>query len=174
MKLRARVVAALTGLVTIALSGATFRLSASPGAGAEARAGLASASVRRAAPSNAAVTVDLDRAIGEADKLLDRADKLRQIGDLARADLAEQAALEWALAAHALLDAHELALDADHLGEAADAAQKKADKARAALDAAVERRATLASQLAVLEAEAQEKAMESVNQKPKKPHKGAK
>ncbi|MBL8721788.1 MAG: hypothetical protein JNL79_37725 [Myxococcales bacterium] len=166
---------AVAFLATAVLGGALLTAQAGNNAGAEARSGLASASARKAAPSNAVVVVDVDKAIAQASQLLERADKLRQIGDLTRADLAEEAALEWAHAAHAALDAHEIALDADHLGEAADVAQKKADKARTALDAAIERRATLAAELAKLDAEATEKAMESLSQKPKaKPGKGGK
>jgi hypothetical protein len=110
--------------------------------------------------------------IQEARKLLARAAELRTLGDSARAELAEDGALEWALTAREIVKAVELEHDAVDQAASADGAASKAQKARALLDEAIARRAKLQTELDRLEKEAEERALDAgppaASNKPKK------
>lgn len=98
--------------------------------------------------------------IKEARRLLARATELRTLGDTARAELAEDGALEWALAARELVRAVELEHDAVEQSTAAEASVSVAAKARALLDEAIARRAKLQKELDSLEKETEARALD--------------
>jgi hypothetical protein len=110
--------------------------------------------------------------IKEARKLLARAEELRRLGDTARAELAEDAALEWALTARELVRAVELEHDAVDQASAAEVAVTKAQKARSLLDEAIARRAKLQTEFDNLEKEAEARALDGGTDAGKPPKKG--
>ncbi len=132
---------------------------------------LADLEAKRAAPAlsgsaNGAAKKALDAAahpIAEAHKMLARATELRGLGDVARAELAEDAALEWALTARELVSAVELEIDGREQAAAADAASAKAARARTLLEDAIARRARLEKDLDALEKEAATSALDGGN-----------
>lgn len=130
-----------------------------------ARKTLTDLEAKRAAPalSGSAKSGGLEiagPAIKEARRLLARADELRALGDTARAEIAEDGALEWALTARELVHAVELENDAVEQAAAADLAASKAAKARALLDEAIARRAKLQTEFDLLEKEAEARALD--------------
>ena len=143
-------------LITVALAGED--------PGSIAKRTLTDLEAKRAAPAlSGSSKPALDAAshpIGEARRFLARATELRGLGDTARAELAEDAALEWALAARELVHAVELEHDAVDQAAAAEVASTKAQKARALLDEAIARRAKLQQKLDVLEKESEERALD--------------
>lgn len=146
-------------LVTLAVAGED--------PGALAKKTLADLEAKRAHPALSGSSQHpspLDAAaypIGEARKLLARAAELRTLGDTARAELAEDGALEWALTARELVKAVELEHDAVDQAASANSAGTKADKARALLDEAIARRAKLQTELDRLEKEAEARALDA-------------
>ena len=99
--------------------------------------------------------------IAEARKMLARAAELRGLGDVARAEIAEDAALEWALTARELVHAVELETESREQVVAADDAGSRAARARALLDEAIARRAKLQNELDALEKESEARALDA-------------
>ncbi len=97
----------------------------------------------------------------QARALLARAAELRALGDNARAELAEDGALEWALTARELVKAVELEHDAVDQAASANSASTRAEKARALLDEAIARRAKLQTELDRLDKEAEARALDA-------------
>lgn len=110
-------------------------------------------------------------AIDEARKSLARAAELRGLGDVSRAELAEDAALEWALAARELVHAVELERKADEQAAAATSASAKAARARTLLDEAIAKRAKLQADLDQADQELAARALDAGNGDAKKPAK---
>lgn len=106
----------------------------------------------------------------EAHQALERAQALRAKGDVARAEIAEATALEWAQAARDELVAVELGDEAEALRPQADDAGALADRARQLLDEAIARRSRLQGSLDELDREAQLRAVDAgtPDAKPKK------
>jgi len=160
---------ALAGLaMPIALVAMLAWAVASEDPGGAAKKALADLDAKKAAPAlsgsaNGATTKALEAAsqpIAEAKKLLARAAELRKLGDVTRAELAEDAALEWALTARELVRAVELEADTQQKAVAADDAGGRAARARALLEEAITRRATLQKTLDQLEKEAEARALD--------------
>lgn len=86
-------------------------------------------------------------AIDQAKKALARAAELRALHDDARAELAEDSALDWALTARDLLRALDLEAKAEASAAAATSASTKAARARALLDEAVKKRVKLQAEV---------------------------
>lgn len=132
---------------------------------------LADLEAKRAAPAlsgsaNGAAQMGLAAAahpIAEARKMLARAAELRGLGDVARAEIAEDAALEWALTARELVRAVELEAEGREQAAAADDAGTKAARARTLLEEAIARRARLEKDLDTLEKEATGRALDGGN-----------
>lgn len=99
--------------------------------------------------------------LDEAKKALARAKELRGLGDVGRAELAEDLALEWALAARETLRAVEAETDAVVQAKTADELEAKADKARKLLEEAIARRAKLQADLDALDRELEERALDA-------------
>lgn len=116
--------------------------------------------------------------IAEAHKALEKAKQLRGAGDVARAELAEDLALEWAETALALTTAVEDERTADDQGKLAIAAATKADRARQLLEEAIARRGRLQATLDQLDQELATKAIDAgppdAKTSKKKPAGGAK
>ncbi len=102
-----------------------------------------------------------DDAIAEANRALKRAEELRAMGDVARAELAEDLALEWALTARETVKAVETEREADELGTAAVEATTKAERARTLLEDAIARRGKLQAKLDELDSELAAKALDA-------------
>ncbi|MBI2389408.1 MAG: hypothetical protein HYV09_07410 [Deltaproteobacteria bacterium] len=100
-------------------------------------------------------------AIGESKKALSRAGELRNVGDVARAEVAEDAALEWALAARDLVKGIELERKADEQAAAATSASSKATRARTLLEESIAKRAKLQQELDALDKEAEARALDA-------------
>lgn len=100
-------------------------------------------------------------AIDQSKKALARAGELRALGDVPRAELAEDAALDWALAARDLVSALDLERKADDQAAAAASASTKAARARALLDAAIDKRAKLQAELDQLEKDEAARALDA-------------
>ncbi len=98
--------------------------------------------------------------IAEARRALARAEELRKLGDPARAELAEDAALEWALAARETVRAVEVEDDGNEQATLATATEGKAAHARKLLDEALERRKKLEDQLDALDKELEARALD--------------
>lgn len=120
-------------------------------------------------PINAA-----SHAIDEARKALSRAAELRGLGDVTRAEMAEDAALEWALAARELVRAIDLERKADEQGAAAASASGKAARARTLLEEAIARRAKLQADVDALDVELAARALDAGPADGGAPTKGAK
>ncbi|MGZ3424031.1 MAG: hypothetical protein ACXVEF_30625 [Polyangiales bacterium] len=155
------IAAPLAALALIGLAGA------GQDQGGKARKLLTDLESERAAPAlsgDAAVPkLALDAAnepIAQARKLLERADELRRLGDVPRAEIAEDAALEWAETARDVVKAIALEHGAAYDEAASGAAISKAEKARAALEAAVSLRAKLQAELDTLDSELAAKALD--------------
>lgn len=168
-------------LIVIALPFALIAIAvAGEDPGAAAKKALTELESKRAAPALSGSSKHppaLDAAtypIQEARKLLARAAELRTLGDAARAELAEDGALEWALTARELVKAVELEHEAIDQTAAAEAAVTKAQKARALLDEAIARRAKLQVELDNLEKEAEARALDAGPPDAGKPKKGGK
>ena len=101
------------------------------------------------------------RPIDEAHKALDRAKELRAAGDVAHAELAEDAALEWALTARELVASVETERAADDLGNKAIESTSKADRARALLEESITRRGRLQQTLDDLDQELASRALDA-------------
>jgi hypothetical protein len=99
--------------------------------------------------------------IAEAHKALEKAAQLRSAGDVARAEIAEDLALEWAETAVALVSAVEDERTADEQGKLAIAAVTKADRARQLLEEAIARRGRLQATLDQLDQELATKAIDA-------------
>ncbi|MEO7095582.1 MAG: hypothetical protein ABI175_20160 [Polyangiales bacterium] len=99
--------------------------------------------------------------IAEAHKALEKATQLRAAGDVARAELAEDLALEWAETAVALTSAVEDERTADEQGKLAIGAVTKADRARQLLEEAIARRGRLQATLDQLDQELATKAIDA-------------
>jgi hypothetical protein len=102
-----------------------------------------------------------DAAIANAKRMLDKAAQLRALSDAARADLAEDVALEWAETARDLVAAVEDERSADEQGKAAIAMTTKAERARQLLEEAIARRGRLQAELDALEKDAVDKALDA-------------
>lgn len=100
-------------------------------------------------------------AIGESKKALARAVELRNVGDVPRAELSEDAALEWALAARDLVRAIELERKADEQAAAATSASSKAARARTLLEESIAKRAKLQQELDALDKEVEARALDA-------------
>lgn len=98
--------------------------------------------------------------IAEARKMLARAEELRRLGDPARAELAEDAALEWAETARELVRAIDTEQSADDQTALAAQAKPKAERARALLEEAIARRAKLQADLDALDDELAARALD--------------
>jgi hypothetical protein len=124
----------------------------------EAKRGAAalSGSARGPSPLDAA-----SHPIAESRRMLARAAELRSLGDTARAEIAEDAALEWALTARELVRAIELEQDGVSQAALAVSASAKAERARAMLEEAIARRATLEKTLDTLEKDAEARALDA-------------
>ena len=105
--------------------------------------------------------VAAEQPIAEAHKALDKAKQLRAAGDVARAELAEDLALEWAETAVALVSAVEDERVADEQGKLAIVAVTKADRARQLLEEAIARRGRLQATLDQLDQELATKALDA-------------
>jgi hypothetical protein len=176
-----RTLVALAPVVILALVGLA---TAGQDQGGKVRKMLTDLEAERAAPALSgeagvpkSVRDQVDQAIAkpmaEARKLLARADELRRLGDIPRAELAEDAALEWAETARDLARAIAVEHGAVIDEAATGAAQTKADKARAALDEAIAHRAKLQTEVDALDVELAQKALdggtpEAGTKKPKK------
>jgi hypothetical protein len=168
--------------VTVAALTAALLVAAWVGAGAdpnaETQATLDALEARRAPPSagtNGAVSGDAGAApmtppsafasaetpIREARQALERAKSLRASGDVARAQIVEATALEWALTARDEIAAVELGAEADEAAVGADDAGAIADRARKMLDDAIARRSKLQGSLDELDHEAQLRALDA-------------
>jgi hypothetical protein len=112
-------------------------------------------------PAKSSPVVAADSAIANAKKMLDKATQMRALNDVARAELAEDVALEWAETARDLVAAVEDERTADDQGKAAIAMTTKADRARQLLEEAIARRGRLQAELDALEAESIEKAIDA-------------
>lgn len=163
-----RTLVALAPVVLLALVGLA---AAGEDQGGKARKMLTDLEAERAAPAlsgdggiSKAARDQADQAMAkpmaEARKLLARAEELRRLGDVPRAELAEDAALEWAETARDLVRAialeHGAALDE----AATSTATTKAEKARAALDEAIAHRAKLQAEVDALDVELAQKALD--------------
>lgn len=109
--------------------------------------------------------------IAEANKALKRAEALRSMGDIPRAELAEDLALEWALTARETVKAIETEREADDEATLSVTATTKAEKARAFLEEAIARRGRLQATLDDLDKELAEKPLDAGSdaKPPKKP-----
>lgn len=165
-------------VVTVAALAAAFLVTALVGAGAdpnaETQATLDALEAKRAAPSakvglDAGVTpvtpasafASADAPIAEARRALERAKALRASGDVARAEILEATALEWALTARDEVAAVDLGVEADEATIAADDAGVLADRARKMLDDAIARRSKLQASIDELDREAQLRALDA-------------
>ncbi len=150
--------------------------SPSPSNGGDAGADGASGDAGPPAPtSDPRVVAELP--IAEARKALERGKQLRSSGDTARAELADELALEWAQTAMDSVSAVEEERGADQQGKLALDAVNKSERARQLLEEAIARRGRLQAALDVLEKELAEKAVDggpSDTKGPKKPKGGAK
>jgi len=113
-------------------------------------------------------------AIDEARKALARAGELRGLGDVARAEIAEDAALEWALSARYLVRAIELERAADEQSAAATSASAKATRARTLLDEAIAKRAKLQAEVDLADKELAARALDAGPADAAPPKKGPK
>lgn len=111
-------------------------------------------------PPKASPVVAADSAIANAKKMLDKATQLRSLNDAARAEMAEDVALEWAETARDLVAAVEDERAADDEGKAAITAATKAERARQLLEEAIARRGRLQAALDALEKESVDKALD--------------
>ncbi len=114
-----------------------------------------------AAVSRQAAVEQTAKPLDEAKKALARAKELRALGDVGRAELAEDLALEWALTARELLRAVEAETDATEQAKEADELEAKAEKARKLLEDAIARRAKLQADLDALDRELEERALDA-------------
>jgi hypothetical protein len=134
----------------------------------ELEAKSVAASADAGSPSGSASPSVVARALASADapmhearRMLQRAKELRAAGEVARAEIAESTALEWALTARDEVDAVQLAADGDEIATRAADAGAAADQARARLDEAIARRSKLQATLDDLDREAQERAIDA-------------
>jgi hypothetical protein len=97
----------------------------------------------------------------EARRALARAEELRKLGDPARAELAEDAALEWALAARETVRAVEIEDDGNEQATLATDTETKAARVRKLLNEALERRKKLEDQLDALDKELEARALDA-------------
>src|SRR5260221_11558721 len=111
-------------------------------------------------PARAPLVV-ADGAIAEAKKALDKGKQLRAMGGVARADLADALALEWAQTALELVAAVGDERAADEQGKLAIDAVTKAERARQLLQEAIARRGKLQAILDALDKELAEKALDA-------------
>jgi hypothetical protein len=140
------------------LLGVAFASSSDDSAGLARRELDALESRTKAAPAALAPAAS---AVDRARHALARASELRALGDPRRAELAEDAALDWALAARDLLAAEELERKGDAQAAAAASASSKAHEARALLDEAIAKRAKLQAELDRLDEEAAARALDA-------------
>jgi multidrug resistance efflux pump len=156
---------AVIAAVPIALLGAA--IVSADGAPGDARATIAEVEAKRPAPSTSGNPVAVrawasaEAPLIEAKQALERAQALRAKGDVARAEIAEATALEWAQAARDELAAVEDGAEADALKAQADDAGSKAERARQLLDEAIARRSRLQGSLDDLDREAQLRAADA-------------
>ena len=101
----------------------------------------------------ASAVLAADDAIGEAKRALERAKGLRAVGDVPRAELAEDLALEWALTARETVKAVETEREADDFGVQAVEATTKAERTRTLLEEAIARRGKLQAKIDELDSE---------------------
>jgi hypothetical protein len=161
-----RVVAAL--VMPVALVAAIAWAVASEDPAGTAKKTLSDLEAKRAAPALSGAANGTAKAlevasqpIAEARKMLARANELRGLGDVTRAELAEDTALEWALTARELVRAVELETDGRDQAIAADDAGTRAARARALLEEAIARRAKLQKDLDALEKESETRALDA-------------
>jgi hypothetical protein len=113
-----------------------------------------------AAPTSAPILV-AEGPINEAKKALEKGKQLRSMGDTARADLADELALEWAQTASELVAAVSDERTADDEGKKAIDAVTKAERARQLLEEAIARRGRLMATLEALDKELADKALDA-------------
>lgn len=169
VKMAALAVSAVALLVTVLVGAAADpnaetqatldALEAKRGAGSASVGASGDAGLAPSTPPSAFASADAP--IREARQALEHARALRSSGDVARAEIVEATALEWALTARDEVTAVELGVAADDAAIGADDAGAIADRARKMLDEAIARRSKLQGSLDELDREAQLRALDA-------------